>query len=290
MNHVGVGFPRHQAVGFAGGTADHPAGGPALGLSLWAILHERRSGQNSLMYPLHYRNGHLFIQIEHGLWLLDTGAPTSFGDKPALCMQGQVFHLPKHALGVSAAELSSSLGVITIGLIGADIISRFDLIIDVPAGIIEFETDAGEYHGRQINVAHYMGIPVIPVQMAGQALDMYLDTGSRFSYVQDEFLEDFPQAGLEGDWHHEYGEFEVMTHHVPLLIGNQPYNTRVARLPERLGMRVLSRGPNGILGNEWLAERRVGYFPGRGQLLVEPISADEFGTVNAPANVSTLYH
>ncbi len=41
--------------------------------------------------PLHLRNGHLFLETAGALWLLDTGAPTSFG--LPLTLAGQQFRL-----------------------------------------------------------------------------------------------------------------------------------------------------------------------------------------------------
>ena len=33
---------------------------------------------------LHFNDGHLFVDLEGELWLFDTGAPSSFGDRKSV--------------------------------------------------------------------------------------------------------------------------------------------------------------------------------------------------------------
>ncbi len=242
------------------------------------------------MYPLHHRNDHLFVQIDRQLWLLDTGSPHSFGRPSVLCMKGKVFHLPDVHQELNVDQLCAYLGVDCEGLIGADIISQFDLLLDVPAGTIDFMLEQAVFSGQEIPIAHYQGVPVIEARIAGQYYEMFFDTGARISYIQDEGLVDFPQAGLVLDFYHGYGEYEVLTHHVPAIIGNRPYNMRFGRLPELLGMAVFSRGPSGIIGNEWLTERRVGYFPSRGVIMIDPILVAGIGVPQRGEDQSYSVH
>ncbi|HNQ90149.1 MAG TPA: hypothetical protein PKM73_16145, partial [Verrucomicrobiota bacterium] len=39
--------------------------------------------------PLRFKDGHLFVEIGGELWLLDTGAPTSFGTWRSLTISGE---------------------------------------------------------------------------------------------------------------------------------------------------------------------------------------------------------
>lgn len=39
-------------------------------------------------YPLHFETGHLFVEIDGGKWLIDTGAPNTFGIQ-AFVINGQ---------------------------------------------------------------------------------------------------------------------------------------------------------------------------------------------------------
>jgi hypothetical protein len=245
---------------------------------------------NEHMYPLHLKHGHLFVQIDNELWLLDTGSPESFGERSALCMQGRVFQLPKNYQGMSVADLSGYTQVECVGLIGADIIGLFDLLIDVPAGLVDFMTESTPFDGREISVAHFMGIPVIETMVAGQPVEMFFDTGSQLTYVQDGILQDFPEAGLMQDFYHGYGEFNVNTHFVPVVIGQRPYNVRCGELPGLLGDSVLSKGPRGIMGTEWLTDCRIGYFPGRGVIVIDPVPLAGYRITGQGGDPSYVVH
>jgi hypothetical protein len=263
-----------------------------LALLLAATAIQLFSGKvdNVDMYPLHHKSNHLFVQIDQHLWLLDTGSPTSFGTLAVLCMQGRVFQLPNEYQGMGASELSAYVGVDCAGLIGVDIINQFDLLLDVPGGTIDFMLEDVPYTGQEIPVAHYMGIPVLQVYVAGQSHEMFLDTGAQLSYLQDEVLIDFPEAGQVRDFYHGYGEFEVSTHHVSVIIGNRPYNMRFGHLPQSLGTAVLSRGPRGIIGNEWLSERRLGYFPSRNAIVIDPVPLAGFKVIQHEDDQSQVIH
>ena len=75
-------------------------------------------------FPLQLQNGHLFIEISGQTFLLDTGAPTSFGTDSSVTLHGKTFDLPSTWLGLSASDLSNLVQNPVTGLLGADIINQ----------------------------------------------------------------------------------------------------------------------------------------------------------------------
>ncbi len=67
--------------------------------------------------PLQIINSHLFIEIDGNLWLLDTGAPLSFGFTPEFYFEGEKYELKKTYLGLNPETLSGFVGVKTAGLL-----------------------------------------------------------------------------------------------------------------------------------------------------------------------------
>ena len=41
------------------------------------------------IYSLTIKNEHMFLELENGLWLIDTGAPSSFGEQNHLKLCGK---------------------------------------------------------------------------------------------------------------------------------------------------------------------------------------------------------
>ena len=98
--------------------------------------------------PLQLRDGHLFIDLGGDLggqlWLLDTGAPTSFGASRSIAIAGERFELDTDYLGLTPESLSQFIGVPAVGLLGADVLGRFDHIFDTAAGKLTLQfRDAG---------------------------------------------------------------------------------------------------------------------------------------------------
>ncbi|MCX6970027.1 MAG: hypothetical protein NTV93_07725 [Verrucomicrobia bacterium] len=58
--------------------------------------------------PITYKDGHLFLELEDGLWLFDTGAPTSFGESKEIALDGRRSPMSNGYMGLSASSLSSS--------------------------------------------------------------------------------------------------------------------------------------------------------------------------------------
>lgn len=109
--------------------------------------------------PLLFRDGHLYLKIDQALWLFDTGAPTSFGVHGTITLENETFRVGSSYLGLTPETLSSFVGVDCIGLLGADVLGRFDFILDVPNGKVDISTSDLEYNGTSISLNEFMGIP-----------------------------------------------------------------------------------------------------------------------------------
>src|SRR5690606_25414735 len=122
--------------------------------------HPNRSPPMATM-PLHSRDGHLFVEVDGELWVLDTGAPSSFAARGTVTFAGETFDVGRSFLGLDAAALSDFVGVECAGLLGADVLGRFDFILDAPAGTLEASTSDLKLAGVAIPLDEFMGIPIV---------------------------------------------------------------------------------------------------------------------------------
>lgn len=218
--------------------------------------------------PLLHRDGHLFVEVGGDLWLLDTGAPSSFGRSPRLRFCGQEFGLGTDYLGLSADGLSNLVGVPCFGLLGADVLGRFDHLIDLSAGRLTVSAGEASCGGEPVHLDEFMGIPIVTARIAGADFRMFLDTGAQFSYLEDPPLAGFPHAGRVRDFYPGIGPFETDTFEVPVTLGGLALTLRCGSLPGLLGATLMLAGTKGIVGNEILRGRTVGYFPRRRMLVL----------------------
>ncbi len=218
--------------------------------------------------PLHFRDGHLFVGLNDDLWLLDTGAPTSFGASRNFTFAGEQFSVGDGYLGLNAAKLSQFVGVPCVGLLGADVIGQFDHIFDTAGGKLTVSTAELTHDGQSVKLDEFMGIPIVTARIGGSDHRMFFDTGAQISYFQDDSLAGFPPAGSVTDFYPGVGQFKTDTHEVPVSLGGVVFTLRCGTLPGILGMTLMMAGTTGIVSNAILSNRTVGYFPRRRVMLL----------------------
>jgi hypothetical protein len=219
-------------------------------------------------YPLQKINGHIFIEVNGNLWLLDTGAPLSFGSAPDFSFEGEIFELESTYLGLTPETLSGFVGVRTAGLLGADILNSLDVIFNGLDNTITFSLSPLDHEGQVVKLDEFMGIPILSATVNGQDYCMFFDTGAQISYFQDDTLKTFPPAGQMTDYYPGFGQFQTDTHNVDFLIGGSSFILRCGCLPDLLGMTLMMAETEGIIGNQILQDRVVGYFPRRKELVL----------------------
>lgn len=221
-------------------------------------------------YEMYCKQGHIIVKFDGRDWLLDTGGPTSFGSTPALVVAGRKFDIPGHYMGLTAAKLSEYVGHTISGLVGADVLKNFDILIDSVTERVSFTDMQMELSGEILKLKFFMGIPVIEASIEGAARRMFFDTGAQISYFQSDTLTTFPAAGRVTDFYPGIGQFQTETYLVDVSLGNVRYALRCGILPGLLGNLLRMANTEGVIGNEILKNRRIGFFPRRGLLILVP--------------------
>lgn len=214
--------------------------------------------------PLEFRDGHLFVEVQGDRWLVDTGAPSSFGTPGQVTIAGEQCSMAASYLGLNAATLSRMVGVPCVGLLGADVLGRFDHLFDVEGGRLTLSTDELAHDGQPIGLDDFLGVPIVTARIGGREHRLFFDTGAQVSYLEDDSIRTFPDAGRLSDFYPGFGPFETDTFAVPLTLGPATFTLRCGTLPDILGMTLMVAGVRGIVGNAILRGRSVGYFPRRG--------------------------
>lgn len=216
--------------------------------------------------PLIFNHGHLFVRLEGHLWLFDTGATTSFGAVDGLLIAEEQFSISSSYFGLTASTLSDHVGVECSGLLGADILGRFDHLLDTAGGRLTVSTVELSHDGQHVHLDEFMGVPIVTANVGGSDYRMFFDTGAQISYFQEDSLVGFPPAGSVTDLYPGFGQFQTDTHEVPLSLGDISFLLRCGCLPDLLGATLMMAETQGIIGNQVLLDRVVGFFPRRGIL------------------------
>ena len=219
-------------------------------------------------YPLHLREGHLYVEVDGAMWLLDTGAPQSFG-RSGVAIAGRPFEVGAASAGLGAAGLSDLVKVDCAGLFGSDVLSHLDWILDLRAGVARVSSGQLEHQGTSIPLEGFMGIPIVEARVGTGRCRLFFDTGAQISYLEQNLLGTGTRTGRMTDFHPSIGEFETDVYEVEIGLGGTAWRIRCGSLPGPLQGLLGMAGVAGILGNEVMRDRVTGYFPRRSMLLLE---------------------
>ncbi|MBL9140876.1 MAG: hypothetical protein JNK53_03325, partial [Phycisphaerae bacterium] len=227
-------------------------------------------------------NGHVFAEHASGLWLIDSGAPTSFGKDKHLVLLGEHFAFDNSYHGLGIEGLVKHVGVECVGLIGSDVLFNFDVLFDCPHEKIEFSKEELDLDGMPVPLWEFMGLPLLMAEIAGTDYrKFFFDTGAQVSYFQDEVITTFPKAGVVTDFFPDSDDFETETYNVDMSLGGVQVTLRCGMLPETLAVALTMANAQGIIGNQLLLHRRVGFFPRQGGLVLGEITDGASGASNA---------
>jgi len=219
-----------------------------------------------MRYPLILEKNHLFLECEGRLFLIDTGSPVSVSPAGLVELFGEEFKTRKSLFGLDTKSIASLVGVQFEGIIGSDVLGYFDTVFDVLEKTIEFSRNPMPLFGEAIPLDFFMGVPLINISVEGRKFRAFFDTGAQISYLPDDVIRKFPIAGLLEDFYPVFGKFKTETYTVDVAIGGTTISLRTGFLPRLLEETLKLSSVQGIVGNEVMRERKVGYFPGRGLL------------------------
>jgi len=207
-----------------------------------------------LKFPLQIINEHLFIELRDGLYLIDTGAAGSFSQSLAVCFSDEhSYSVPNEFLGVNCALLDKYIHCESAGLIGANLLSKFALGINLSQGclVLEDAFQADDFKQKpqffELNFQLRQSLLLMEFEVENKMLRLFVDTGAPSSYLQPDF-EGGVAKGKVSDFHPFIGAFESENRSCELLIGSNQHQWDFALMPEALNRAVASAEGQGLMG------------------------------------------
>ena len=201
-------------------------------------------------HPLVFRNNHLYVEIEGALWVYDTGADSSFGNR-STGLLGPKEDIPELYAGqFSAEDISGFLGETVAGIIGADIINRYDHIIDLKTSRLTVSDGDLTSEGIVQPLELFMGVPMLKANIGGATHSLFFDTGAQISYFQGIAPADAVDAGDLEDFFPTVGPFRTQTKHINVGLNVLSHTLRCGKLPGMMGMALSMANVSGMRPND----------------------------------------
>jgi hypothetical protein len=196
-------------------------------------------------------NGHLVTQIEGKSVLIDSGVPISIGKNPKFHFLNEVHTLSQEYMGVTLKYLEKMVGTSIDILMGADILKKYCVAIDLQGERITFGEQPAFVSASRVPMTNFMGTPIVRSSVGSQDLEMFVDTGAKLSYVNKTLAANYSPIGKEKDFYPGIGEFETQVYEIPFMLGNWSFQLRCGLLPELLEKALLLTGASGIIGTDF---------------------------------------
>lgn len=223
-------------------------------------------------YALQFRSNLMFLEHD-GLWLIDTGSPFSVSSRTgAIRLDDIECPLQPRLPGFAIEDLTPVIGFEAAGLLGGDILNRFDWIFDLQNRTVTVSAGELALHGERIPIETFFSVPAISATVRGEAIRALLDTGAELSYFPPSLLEGCAIGEQFRDFNPYLGWFDVDLHEVPAQIGDSRFTLRSGAVRDNiriLAMTLQLAGASGLIGNQIFHDRRVAYFPRRGLLVLD---------------------
>jgi hypothetical protein len=208
-------------------------------------------------------NRHFLFNNGSGLILVDTGSPASLHKDGTMVIAGQSFSVPTTHMNVGTEYISEKVGREIVGLLGMDIISRFQMAIHkvgAEGGTIEFNSIADDIPNcRHIDTFNVMGIPGIGITVDGQTVRLLFDTGAPISYIGNSLTDGKTCIGHATDFSPLTGvdSYEVDLYSLRSEFCGKAFDVSYANMPFELSLTLSMIRVDGIIGYDLLDQFKV---------------------------------
>ena len=160
-------------------------------------------------------------------------------------------------MGVTLDQLSQFVNAPIDVLLGTDVLKKKCILLELNRERISFSSRPLIRSQHNFPLSLLMGVPGLNLDVSGEACEMFLDTGSKLSYVSSAFTKGLISTGTEKDFYPGLGEFETEVYEVELSLGDLAFTLRCGILPSLLETTLLVSGKKGIIGVEFFKKFTV---------------------------------
>lgn len=201
--------------------------------------------------------GHPIMKDGENIILIDTGAPSTINASDSLTFCSENYNCSTNYMGLTVSKLSDLLGTKITTLLGADILSEYQIMFDYKNEVVEFNKQEIAFDGSETAISSFMGIPVIELFIDSQKLNFFLDTGAKLSYLSKSITSNYESVGTDEDFYPGVGKFVTECFEISTSFGDNNFIVKYGNLPPLLQMTLMLVGTDGIIGFDFFNNFKV---------------------------------
>lgn len=199
-------------------------------------------------FDLIIHDNHLFFEEHDEIFMIDTGSPVSINSKGSVNLLDFNFSTETNYINLAVDDIAKSINFPFTTLLGNDIISKYKMLISTKSKKITFSNNSLPFAGRLIEMQKRINIPVIDINILGNPHKMFLDSGSKLSYLNSEFTKNNVSMGKIIDYYPLKGKFETSVYHLKSSVADIEFFANYGNLTELLQISLKITDAEGILG------------------------------------------
>lgn len=203
-------------------------------------------------FSLEFIRNHAIINNGLDVILLDTGSPSTFFRRDEFRFLYKTYKANRNINPFNISllnKVSKELGMDITTIMGNDILSSYNVLFDYKNERVGFSEKKIKLDGIRDSITQILNVPVVKLELGGEELSFFLDTGTHISYISEEFTQGLEpvEEGIKA-FHPEYGNFETSMFCQTAKFHGLEFKACFGNLPER-GNVLFSSRFGSLLGN-----------------------------------------
>lgn len=199
-------------------------------------------------YPYHQSKNYLIIESGGLRFMIGTGVPDSMCTCGEVSIEGKSYPTHKQSLRMTTQQLSETIGIPLDGLLGADILSRFDYRINPFRKDVSFSLDEWHPYGYAYHFELYRSVPIVSIWIGPKEVPVFFNTASSMTFLAPEIASQYPLVGTSTVFYPGVGWFETPVHRVLVWLSGSDTELDVGIPPAALQITMKMTHTRGILG------------------------------------------
>tara|TARA_B110000263_G_C15098807_1_gene414327 strand:- start:54 stop:716 length:663 start_codon:yes stop_codon:yes gene_type:complete len=202
-----------------------------------------------MTYDIDIYDNHLILISNNCRYLIDTGSPVTISNSEKIEIFNTNYKTSTNYLGLTVEGLSKSLGTNIDALIGGDVLKNHIFKIDYKNKLFII-LDEINTNNESIDIDLFMGIPIIEIEINGNRIRTFLDTGAKISYINSTYVENLKPIDNRQDFYPTVGDFETDIYEFPIIFNDSKIDLTFGVLPTQLEQTLSFGNTKGIIGND----------------------------------------
>ncbi|MDR2651082.1 MAG: retroviral-like aspartic protease family protein [Prevotellaceae bacterium] len=195
------------------------------------------------------------IHDGNNIMLVDTGAPQTIHTTNSLNFLSEHFQTVTNFSGlITVASISALFGTKITTLLGTDILSKYNVLLDYQNAEIWFSKNPFSLNLREMEISAFMNVPIIEATINNKKMKFYLDTGAYLSYISDKITGNYESLGIKEDFFPTLGKFTTPYYEIETNIFNENIKIKYGNLPDSIQTALEMQNVIGVIGFDFLSK------------------------------------